>query len=686
MRVKNKHKLALWLSILLVVALVFPAIGTIDLTARAADDPTQSSLTVQAEVDKGSESVGQAVYSNACTPIVATTQPVWQSILKPTMTAGKVTFTIPDEYCSIELSFTSYAFQGNIQPDYMGRPYNKQYVFDNKTATYGPGTHTVEIDMPCGYWQIDLYSGPLIESVPYGHPAALLIKALVNYQDNNCPPDPEPPSLDLIDVTVMCVNTTGTARFELNNRNDSDVTLEYALADQSGQVTLGANETKVIEIVSNSSELLKLSLNGETRDTVAPNPANCNPGPEPQPSVERIDAAAMCVNVPGVVRFQLTNRNEMAAEVTYTLGGIVNQVTLTAGESRTVEIASASTELLKVAVNGVSKETVAADRTSCNPGPGPQPSVEQIDAVAMCVEEPGIVRFQLTNGNDMAAEVTYTLGGISDQVTLAAGESRTVEIASASTELLTVTVNGVSKETVAADPTSCNPGPVSTVALINASAMCVNQTGIVRFALTNQNSTVTEVTYSLKGVSGQVTIPANGETIIQLAAPADGELLKVAVGGESKDTVAPSATLCGSTGGGEGGGSEGGGDDDDTIVIVEPPVPTGPPATQPPGTTPPGGTNPGTSTPGTTPPVPSVPDTEVTLPEDSGVPRGPGQPSEEQPAESDPAAVIEDAEIPLGYPSLPQTGEKTPWAYYGIGALLIAAGIVSGLKRRRTGL
>ncbi|WP_159881247.1 LPXTG cell wall anchor domain-containing protein [Paenibacillus puerhi] len=677
MRALIKRKFSLWLSLLLVLGLVFPVLGVADRKVWASDDQTLPAVTIQAG---GSATVGGDVYGGTCKPIIATTQKVWQSILSPVMTAGKVTFTIPEEYCSIELSFTSYAFKDNVKPDHMGAPYNKQYVHDNKTAVYGPGTHTVEIDMPCGYWQIDLYSGPVIPSVPYGHPAALLIKALVNHQVNGCEPEPTTPTLDLIDVTAMCVNTTGQLRFELTNRNSTSATIGYTLADQNGQVTLGANETKVIEIVSNSTAVLQLSLNGVSKDTVAANPQSCNPGPAT--SVQLIDAAALCFNESGIVRFQLTNRNAAAAEVAYSLEGVSGKITLAAGESRIVELASASKELLKVTVNGVSKDTVAASTEDCNPGP--VSTVELVDAAALCFNESGIARFQLTNRNATAAEVVYSLGNATGEVTLAAGQSEIVELASTSTDLLNVTVNGVSKDTVAASTGNCNPGPISTVELVDAAALCVNETGIVRFQLTNRNSTVTEVTYSLNGLNGQVTLPANGGAVIQLATAADGELLKVGVGGESKDTVQASATLCSNPGGGDGGGDNGGGSDDgDTTEVDDDPVPTGPPVTPTPSTPTPGGQTPGTPVPAV--PGPAVPDTDIILPEDSDVPRGTGQPTAEQPA-GEQTEEIADGEIPLGYSKLPQTGEKTPWTFYGLGALLIAAGLVTGLRKRRAGL
>ncbi|MEK8131419.1 LPXTG cell wall anchor domain-containing protein [Paenibacillus filicis] len=672
MKGKVNRTLALWMSVLLVLALVFPLLGLSDTTARAFEG-SDSSLTVQPNVYgevQSSATVVEDVYEGACKPWTATTQPVWQSILKPNLTAGKVTFTIPEGYCDIQLSFSSYGYKDNVQPNYMGAPYNKQYLYDNKTAIYGPGTYTVEVNIPCGYWQLDLYKGPVISSIPYGHPAALLIKALVNYQVNSCTPEPEPPSLDLIDASALCVNTAGVLRFELTNRNTSSVTVDYTLGGTTGQVTLEAHASKVIEIVSNSTAILQVALNGVSKNTVAANPASCPPDPESP--VALIDVSALCVKESGKVRFEFKNRNAVTAEVSYSLSGTTGEVTLAAGETKIVELASTSKELLTVTVKGVSKTTVAPNTENCPPDP--ESPVDLIDVTALCVQDSGKVGFQLTNRNKVSAEVGYSLGDTTGQVTLAAGESKTVELASTSKEPLTITVKGVSKKTVAPNAESCHP-----VQRIDAAPLCVNQSGIVRFQLTNGNETVTEVTYSLKGVIGHVSLVAKGSSVIQLSVASNGELLKVEAGGESKETVAASTVLCSNPGDGDpGGGDPGdgdppggnppGGNPPSTVKVPDDKVPTGPVV------------KPDPSKP-TTPSTPTVPGTDpAVLPEKQEAPD-----DQTQPAASEPEVLIPEGDIPLGYPVLPQTGEKLPWTYYGIGTLLIAAGIVSGIKRRRTG-
>ena len=69
---------------------------------------------------------------------------------------GKATLVVPAGTCPVQVSFTSYMLpKGSI------RPFEAQVVFDNVTATYGPGTHTINVNMPACGWQSDLYLGPL---------------------------------------------------------------------------------------------------------------------------------------------------------------------------------------------------------------------------------------------------------------------------------------------------------------------------------------------------------------------------------------------------------------------------------------------------------------------------------------------------------------------------------------------
>ena len=102
---------------------------------------------------------------------------------------GTVTFTIPQDACPIELSFSSYIYPPDTVPAKNGRPYLPQELYSNVTDTYGPGVHTVVIDMPeCGPWQTDLYLGPKIEILgKNGHPSDKIIAWDVNQK--SCQPD-----------------------------------------------------------------------------------------------------------------------------------------------------------------------------------------------------------------------------------------------------------------------------------------------------------------------------------------------------------------------------------------------------------------------------------------------------------------------------------------------------------------
>jgi uncharacterized repeat protein (TIGR01451 family) len=90
-----------------------------------------------------------------------------------TVVDGTATLVVPSWLCPAEVSFTSYRL-----PSGMIRPFSEQVVHDNVTATYGPGRHTIQVDLPANCsWQTDLYTGPVIETLndTYGHPPTRLI-------------------------------------------------------------------------------------------------------------------------------------------------------------------------------------------------------------------------------------------------------------------------------------------------------------------------------------------------------------------------------------------------------------------------------------------------------------------------------------------------------------------------------
>ncbi|NGM84647.1 hypothetical protein G5B47_19795 [Paenibacillus sp. 7124] len=92
---------------------------------------------------------------------------------------GTATFTVPEGIREVEISFSSYIYPEGVIPQEDGKPYENQHVYDNVTETYGPGTHTVHVDLPeSGYWQTDLYLGPVVETLTEsGHSLDSIIDA-----------------------------------------------------------------------------------------------------------------------------------------------------------------------------------------------------------------------------------------------------------------------------------------------------------------------------------------------------------------------------------------------------------------------------------------------------------------------------------------------------------------------------
>ncbi|MGI8386831.1 hypothetical protein [Robertmurraya sp. P23] len=91
---------------------------------------------------------------------------------------GTATFTIPEGMDPIEISFTSYSYPKGTVPQEDGKPYEGQTSFDNVTNVYGPGTYTVQVELPNGYFQTDLYIGTEVENLTKcGHPLDKIIDA-----------------------------------------------------------------------------------------------------------------------------------------------------------------------------------------------------------------------------------------------------------------------------------------------------------------------------------------------------------------------------------------------------------------------------------------------------------------------------------------------------------------------------
>ncbi len=86
---------------------------------------------------------------------------------KSKIVGGTATLVVPAGSCPVEVSFTTYMLPGGKV-----RPFEDQVVYRNVTATYGPGTHTINLALPACAWQSDLYLGPVVtQLIPnVGHP------------------------------------------------------------------------------------------------------------------------------------------------------------------------------------------------------------------------------------------------------------------------------------------------------------------------------------------------------------------------------------------------------------------------------------------------------------------------------------------------------------------------------------
>ena len=89
-----------------------------------------------------------------------------------TATQWHATLVVPQGFCAVQVSFSSYDLPGG-----MIHPFDAQVLFDNVTDTYGPGSYDLYVDLPDCRWQVDLYTGDVIAhlNASYGHPADRLI-------------------------------------------------------------------------------------------------------------------------------------------------------------------------------------------------------------------------------------------------------------------------------------------------------------------------------------------------------------------------------------------------------------------------------------------------------------------------------------------------------------------------------
>jgi len=127
-----------------------------------------------------------------------------------TATSGTATLVVPEGFCDVQVSFTSYNLPGGFMV-----PFEDQTVFDNITSSYAPGTYNLEIDLPECNWQIDLYTGPLQADLnpSYGHVGSTLIDWAAN-EGNNC--DDEDGKAEICHRDANANQPYGPKRIEVN--------------------------------------------------------------------------------------------------------------------------------------------------------------------------------------------------------------------------------------------------------------------------------------------------------------------------------------------------------------------------------------------------------------------------------------------------------------------------------------
>jgi LPXTG-motif cell wall-anchored protein len=165
---------------------------------------------------------------------------------------GKATFTVAKGQC-VEISFSSYGYPPGVKYE-GGKPYDVQFLVDNVTKTYGPGTHTVQIKLPeCGYFQTDLYLGPVIAKLnkDYGHPANLLLKWDTGSTGVDCTPPVQHPIVNKLRLLIgSCTGVGADVKLELQNGQVIDVS--SALTAQMQLIgDLSINDIKAIQLKIN---------------------------------------------------------------------------------------------------------------------------------------------------------------------------------------------------------------------------------------------------------------------------------------------------------------------------------------------------------------------------------------------------------------------------------------------------
>jgi LPXTG-motif cell wall-anchored protein len=175
---------------------------------------------------------------------------------------------------------------------------------------------------------------------------------------------------DLVFVKALAAKADGKIRFQFENRNNEPITVKYAWvgSDLKQDVTLGANEKRVIELDSDGKTSLGLWINEVAKAPVASIAATISP----QTQADSVIVVALPVKEVGKIRYQLQNSNGSPVTVKYALAGsdLKKEVDLAPNETAIIEIETAKDKAsLDLWVNEVPKTPVEAniDLTVLNP-------------------------------------------------------------------------------------------------------------------------------------------------------------------------------------------------------------------------------------------------------------------------------------------------------------------------------
>ncbi|GEM_PF-5735637 len=173
---RNKRALAFMLALLLILSLPLGAIAFAGGNSSGATEPLEEQESNCTTYNKHFGSIQE--------------QPDLVPLIKVNATTGKGTASFVTVKDCVEVSFSIYTFDNTPEP------YENQVHYDGVSKKYDKaGRYTLEVQLPqCGNAQLDLYAGPIQETLNpgYGHDH-LTLRAHLLYKGSTCTtPSPEP--------------------------------------------------------------------------------------------------------------------------------------------------------------------------------------------------------------------------------------------------------------------------------------------------------------------------------------------------------------------------------------------------------------------------------------------------------------------------------------------------------------